>query len=324
MAGARTPSVLPMRHRRDKRTTGAALRYAVRFNPKLAALVACSIVIWAVRAMYNTWSSSDLEPLPEPIFVVAGGAPRTGSTFMFNILRVLMRQRDPNTVASSNWMLAKLVPENSTITEYDRVALLKTLGTSILVKLHTAHQYYEFIGPNRTQRFADDVDLLVTSYRDLRDEAVSAFKMFAANRSAFDVPEKWGNLCRSLIRKRDSLINEAGSKVPVVDVRYEDWKHGGQRELEQLVHRMAQALPWKYTRAEERAALNEVRRLQVPRGGEPEARINWHVANLMSPKHISHEVLDESFIRMGVRAVEEEPVCADWLKTKQYMSDVPV
>lgn len=256
----------------------------------------------------------------KPIFIVAGGAPRTGSTFIFNILRVLMRIRDPNTVASSNWMLAKMVPENATLSEYDRIALLRTLGASLLVKLHTAHQYYEFAGPNHTRRFADEVDLLVTSHRDLRHEAVSAFKMFAHNRSAFESDEKWGKLCRSLIRKRDSLISEAGNTVRTVDIRYEDWRDGGDAALKLLIRNIAAELPWSYSQGDLRRTLSEVKRLRVPLGGEPDQRINWHISNLMSPKHISLEKLSEEFIAKGIRAVEQEPVCADWLRKRRYTS----
>ena len=313
--------MLPVRHRGDRRVRVLLRRYPTTISvfAVIGLISAASLSCSALISLFSNEYESP-EPLPtKPIFVVAGGAPRTGSTFIFNILRVLMRMRDPNTVASSNWMLAKLVPENITANpDYDRIRLLRTLGTSVLVKLHTAQQYYRFVGPNCTTKFADDIDLLVTSHRDLREETVSAFKMFAHNRSIYDQPEQWAGLCRSLIRKRNSLINEAGDKVPVVDVRYEDWRSGGDHALAKLVHQMADALPWDYTRQEELAALNEVRRLKVPDGGPTEATINWHVANLMSPRHISHEVLSEDFIAMGVKAVQEEPTCAEWLRTMRY------
>ena len=323
MGAPRTVPMLPIRRRGDRRVRVLLRRYPTSVSILAVvgliscASLACSAVIWLFSDEF-----SQPEALPaKPIFVIAGGAPRTGSTFIFNILRVLMRMRDPNTVASSNWMLAKLVPENITENpDFDRIRLLRTLGTSVLVKLHTAQQYYQFVGPNCSTKFADDIDLLVTSHRDLREETVSAFKMFAHNRSLYEEPEKWAGLCRQLIRKRNSLINEAGDKVPVVDVRYEDWRSGGVHALAKLVHKMADALPWDYTSEEELAALNEVRRLKVPDGGPVEATINWHVANLMSPRHISHEVLSDDFIAKGVRAVEHEPICADWLRMMRYKS----
>lgn len=256
---------------------------------------------------------------PRQIFVVAGGAPRTGSTFIFNLLRVLMRIRDPNTVASSNWMLAKLVPENKTLEEFDRVKLLRTMGTSILVKVHTAKQYYEFVGPLHKNKFADEVDLLVTGYRDLRYETVSAFKMFAKNRTEWEVGSKWAEMCQALIRRRNSLIKEAGTVVPVVDIRYEDWKDGGIPAMLKLVRQLAASLPWQYTENDLLNTLHEVQRMRVPAGGEVGNRVEWHVSNLMSPKHISVEHLSEELVSMGLQAINNEPACAQWLSEKQYV-----
>lgn len=256
---------------------------------------------------------------PKPIFVVAGGAPRTGSTFIFNVLRVLMRIRDPNTVASSNWMLAKLVPENRNLEEYDRIALLRTMGSSILVKVHTAKQYYDFVGPLHKHKFADEVDLLVTGYRDLREETLSAFKMFVSNRTEWQVESKWSAICQALIRRRNSLIKEAGTVVPIVDIRYEDWKDGGDAVVLRLVRHLAVNLPWQYSEHDLLSTLAEVKRMRVPAGGEVGNRIEWHVSNLMSPKHISVELVSEGLIAMGIHAVNNEPICRQWLTEKHYV-----
>lgn len=257
--------------------------------------------------------------VPNPIFVIAGGAPRTGSTFIFNILRVLMRIRDPNTVASSNWMLAKLVPENNTLTEYDRIALLRTMGTSVLVKVHTKKQYYEFVGPSHGNKFADEVDLLVTGYRDLRDETISAYKMFAKNRTEYESESKWVEMCQALIRRRNSLIIEAGDRVRVVDIRYEDWRDGGSRAMLGLIRKLSRSIPWTYTEDDIRRTYAEVLRLRVPAGGETGKRVDWHVSNLMSPRHISKEHLSQELVEKGVRAVNKDGKCAEWLRDKRYI-----
>lgn len=257
---------------------------------------------------------------PRPLFVVAGGAPRTGSTFIFNILRILLRIRDPNTVASSNWMLAKLVPENATVSTYDRIALLRTLSTSVLIKVHTAKQYYDFVGPDHKHKFADEIDLLVTGFRDLRDETVSAFKMFAKNRTEWERPRKWVEMCQALIRRRNSLISEADSRVPIVDIRYEDWRDGGHQEMMHLVRTLASAIPWRYSDDDLRRTLAESQRLRVPDGGEVGHRVDWHLSNLMSPRHISEEQLSDDFVQLGIRAVLREPKCKEWLEKKKYVS----
>lgn len=117
--------------------------------------------------------SSSSDSISNPLFVVAGGALRTGSTFILNVLRVLTRVCDPNTVACRKWILQKLVPEHHVKdSSADRVAILRTLGISVLVKVHTERQYYELSGQGNPRRFADDVDMLYTSYRDLREESV--------------------------------------------------------------------------------------------------------------------------------------------------------
>lgn len=261
----------------------------------------------------------DKEGNPRPIFVVAGGAPRTGSTFIFNVLRILMRVRDPNTVASSSWMLAKLIPENRTVQEYDRIQLLRTLGTSFLVKVHTAKQYYEFAGPLHVKKFADEVDLLVTGHRDLREETMSALKMFVKNKTEWAKESTWTNMCRALIRRRDSLIKEAGDRVPVLDLRYEDWRTKGEEGRWELVKQLADMLPWVYPEEELRRVLQELQEIRVPTGGPAGKRVEWHVQNLMSPKHISAEHLAEDLVHMGVNAVFNEPTCSQWLMEKQYV-----
>lgn len=261
----------------------------------------------------------DRSGVPTPLFVIAGGAPRTGSTLIFNILRVLLRIRDPNTVASSDWMLAKLVPQNNISTDYDRIELLRSMGTSMLVKVHTKKQYYDFVGSLHTRKFADEVDLLVTGYRDLREETVSAYKMFAKNRTEYDSEIKWSELCKSLIRRRNSLIVEAGNKVPVVDIRYEDWKDGGSKEVTELIRKLARSIPWTYSESDIQDTFDEVQRLRVPSGGGKGSRVDWHLSNLMSPRHISREHLSEELVRKGMHAVINEPKCAKWLKDKRYV-----
>jgi len=141
----------PRPHRGDRR-----VRIFLRTFPNLVVCLSLIGVFSIVHLATTTvitgilWSSGVPEELPsQPIFVVAGGAPRTGSTFIYNILRILMRLRDPNTIAGPEWMLAKLVPENYTTTPvYDRIQLLRSMGTSVLLKLHTLHQYEVFAGNN--------------------------------------------------------------------------------------------------------------------------------------------------------------------------------
>ncbi len=131
--------------------------------------------------------------------------------------------------------------------------------------------------------------------------------MFARNRTAFGSDAKWAELCRSLIRRRDSLIREAGSVVPIVDVRFEDWKNGSDAALMRLIRLLAEKLPWKYSKRDFRLTLREVQRLRVPLGGEPGQRVDWHFTNLMSPRHISLEKLSEEFIQKGRARWSESP-----------------
>ncbi|KAI0560408.1 P-loop containing nucleoside triphosphate hydrolase [Gracilaria domingensis] len=321
-------SASQFRHRRKRFSAHSVLKRYPNLCFCLSILGLLSSLWLTLRALWlmalwvsksSTGKHTPVDVAPRPIFVIAGGGARTGSTFIFNILRVLMRIRDPNTVASSNWMLAKLVPEDSAASGYDRIALLKTMGTSILVKVHTAKQYYDFVGPAHNNTFAEEVDLLVTGYRDLREETVSAFKMFAKNRSEWESENKWAEQCQALIRRRNTLILEAGSSVPVLDIRYESWADGTLSSLMGLIRKLGSSLPWEYSEKDYRSTLDEVSRLRVPLGGEPDARVNWHVSNLMSPKHISTEQLSNEFLERGMRAVALEPKCATWLSEKGYM-----
>lgn len=61
--------------------------------------------------------------------------------------------------------------------------------------------------------------------------------MFTHNRTEFVVggDAKWEALCRALIRRSNILITEAGSTVPIIDIRYEDWRSGSDHEILKLI-----------------------------------------------------------------------------------------
>lgn len=258
----------------------------------------------------------------KPIFVVAGGAPRTGSTLIFNILRMLMMLRDPNTVASSNWMFAKLVPENHTQEHFDRIELLKSMSTSILVKVHTRKQWYEFVGDQHTNKFNQDVDLLVSGFRDLREETASALRMFEKNHTKWFEDQTWSNMCQMLIRRRNSLIEEAQPNTKVVDIKYEDWKNSNVG-LYTLIKQLSAHIQWHYTEQQLKQVYQQVQRLHVSSQHQHDKlnHVEWHLTNLMSPRHISDgQEMDDQLIQNGIKQVEQQPICNQWLRQKNYIN----
>lgn len=74
---------------------------------------------------------------PRPIVVVSAGAIRSGSTVLYNALRILMRIRDPNTIFGWRRDLTQTlktygtpIPSNMTPAN-----ALRSSGTSVLVKV---------------------------------------------------------------------------------------------------------------------------------------------------------------------------------------------
>ena len=253
---------------------------------------------------------------PRPIFVVIGGAQRTGSTVVFNALRILMRIRDPNTISSSNRYYDVLVPGTN------KLKALKTTGSSILLKIHTDSEYHDFVGSVTNKNFAENVDLLVMTHRDLRSGVLSAYRKFPElTETEESLDEMWVTACRMLVAQRKSVLGMIGPQdsTPIVEIRYENWKNGSNREMLSMVRQLGKSIPWKYTEDDYVRTVDELKRLRgPPRGPVNGPRIDWHFVNLMGRHHVAEGNLSQDIVNSAGRAVEGDPLCNQFLQEQGY------
>jgi len=154
-----------------------------------------------------------------PLLVVAAGGSRSASTWVYNVARILLRVRDPNTVAG--WYedlagltgaYAQLEAGNDTYRHVgvaSRLDALRSLDTSVLLKIHLVQEWATLLGgadvsTTTATGGASDADLVpltelsaaadvvLTSHRDVREVVRSLRHMgwgSRVNPAAFDHPD---------------------------------------------------------------------------------------------------------------------------------------
>ena len=137
----------------------------------------------------------------KPLIILVAGGARTGTTFLYNLLRILLRQRDPNTI--SGWfedlsyaagryaspdpptspVLDERLRQTSDVEKMWKGALDAYLhtGTTVLVKVHSlSYSTRLFTGCDGPDAFASPecpVDLVLYSTRDLCSQIASIRRM---------------------------------------------------------------------------------------------------------------------------------------------------
>ena len=137
----------------------------------------------------------------KPLIIMVAGGARTGTTFLYNLLRILLRQRDPNTI--SGWfedlsyaagryaspdpptspVLDERLRQTSDVEKMWKGALHSYLhtGTTVLVKVHSlSYSLRLFTGCDGSDAFASPecpVDLVLYSTRDLCSQIASIRRM---------------------------------------------------------------------------------------------------------------------------------------------------
>lgn len=161
-----------------------------------------------------------------PLLVVAAGGSRAASTWVYNVARILLRVRDPNTVAG--WYedlaamvgaYAQLVPGNDTYGEVgaaSRLEALRSLDTSVLIKVHLVQEWATLLGGEHRPpkagggrwgapwgradeppdvpmvELSEAADVVLTSHRDVREVVRSLRHMgwgTRVNPAAFSHPD---------------------------------------------------------------------------------------------------------------------------------------
>lgn len=164
-----------------------------------------------------------------PLVVVAAGGSRSASTWVYNVARVLLRERDPNTVAGWYEDLAGLVAayaepggaSANAATGGGALESLRSLDTSVLIKVHLVQEWATLLGGEAPPRpfappsawagwwgwgggtapepplislteLSEGADVVLTSHRDLREVVRSLRHMgwgTRVNPAAFDHPD---------------------------------------------------------------------------------------------------------------------------------------
>lgn len=259
-----------------------------------------------------------LSQQPQPLVVVAAGLPRSGSTLMFNLLRVMLRQRDPNTVSGYVTDLKRMGGGrgNSSLEAY------RALNTTVLVKTHGPVDWERFTGG---RSLASSADLTVLTRRDLRDEARSLIFMEQISHIrrplrerpyAFEDPAHWVMVARTFVYARRATFKSVG-RGRFVDVPYEKWNGETERLQIRWVRKLAKAMDWEFSEDEMRAALHETKRLRPPAyGAMPHPVTQLHGNHVTKPIH--HPRI-ENAVKEGYKAIAKDTLCRMFLRRFRYL-----
>lgn len=268
-----------------------------------------------------------IQSRPEPIVVVAAGLPRTGSTWVYNVLRILLRMRDPNSV--SGWY-ADLIAiwKNHKTGRYDHMSeswlsVYKSLNTSLLLKMHGPGPFKSF---SKGSRLEAGSDLTVITHRDLRTEVRSwVYQNWNGSIHAGDItntpfgnPADWVRVAHHILRERKATLNSIG-RGNFLDIRYEDWNGKSVNTQVAVVEKLARELRWNYTKGELLAAVVEAARLEPPAN---DAKLMYNPVNKLHPGHVRVDSSNSAFqaaLQRGYRAIETDAETSAFLRLKKYL-----
>lgn len=264
---------------------------------------------------------------PRPLVVVAAGLPRTGSTWVYNVLRILMRQRDPNTVAGWYADLQNIWRNHKTH-RYDNMKVswleaYRSLGTSLLIKMHGPSPFRGF---SRGLSLGEGADLTVLTHRDLRSEVRSwVYQNFNASVHAGRVDDtpfgdsaQWVRVAHKILAERNSTLNSI-AHGNALDIRYEDWSGQGPDAQLAVVRQIADKLDWHFDDDQLRDAILEAARIHPPDDG---AVLMYNPVSKLHPGHTRIDANDPTFqnaLRNGFRAIEQDGTTAEFLKSQGYV-----
>lgn len=264
---------------------------------------------------------------PRPLVVVAAGLPRTGSTWIYNVLRILMRQRDPNTIAGWYADLQNIWRNHKTH-RYDNMQVswltaYKSLGTSILIKMHGPSPFRGF---SRGLSLGEGADLTVLTHRDLRSEVRSwVYQNFNSSVHAGKVDDtpfgdsaQWVRVAHRILTERNSTLNSIGNGN-YLDIRYEDWNDKDADAQLAIVRSIADKLEWHFDDDQLRDCILEAARIRPPDTG---AVLMYNPVSKLHPGHTRIDAQDESFqkaLQDGFHAIEEDDTTSRFLRSQGYL-----
>jgi len=265
---------------------------------------------------------------PKPIVVVAAGIPRTGSTWIFNILRILMRIRDPNSIAG--WFEdLEGIWKSQNRHNYDDIGIswleaYKSFGTSLLIKVHDPRSFEKF---SKGYSLSDRANLTVLTYRDLRAEVKSwMYQRYNGSIHSGDIentpfadPAEWVKVSRRVLLKRNLTLASVGTGSQLLDIKYEDWSKKSDEIQMNTVRKMANALQWDFTEEEMKDALMEEKRIISP---SDSSYLSYNPVTGLHPSHgtvNSEEPAILKALEIGYEAIENDSISGEFLQQNGYM-----
>lgn len=286
---------------------------------------------------------------PRPLIVVSAGAPRSGSTLLYNALRILLRIRDPNLIAGWYVDLQQLFhryPANiDTYSNATAIDLLRSVGFSILLKIHNVPDWLKFLHGREKALTASDwhiaphVDAVFTTHRDIRRVIRSQRRMAwgTVHRSAqlsdpmfcvlpnskepqwldaadYDDKQVWVNMARAHILCLDRLRDSAGIKL-LDDIKMENFRTSSQLSVITLLQRLAKHLDFPYSAQQLKEAARELHMLNTPKCL---SALNVHPVSHLHRAHYAPSIAPDSRERSGIDAIERDDAVQKWLDARGY------
>lgn len=264
---------------------------------------------------------------PRPLIVVAAGLPRTGSTWVYNVLRILMRKRDPNTIAG--WY-ADLIAiwKNHKTAKYDHMKeswleAYKSLNTSLLLKMHGPGPFKLL---SRGGKLGKMADLTVITHRDLRTEVRSwvyqnwnsSIHSGGIAKTPFGDPQQWVRVAQHVLNERTQTMRSIGTGK-YLDIRYEEWMGKSVNVQIDVIRTLAKGLDWHFTEQQLRDVLFEAERLQPPANG---AILMYNPVNKLHSGHTRVDANDPQFqqvLERGYQAILDDFACNEFLRKMNYV-----
>lgn len=289
---------------------------------------------------------------PRPLVVVAAGASRSASTFLYNALRILMRIRDPNTIygwhedlQALHGKYGRLAEGNTTYGDAAAVNRLEAFKSvsSVLVKVHLVQDWHDFVGlEDGDTRMEPYVDAVFTTHRDPRTVVRSIRDMgwgvkvdpkrlshpdFCKKRHLKTAPvfltagefkrnpSVWVNMAKAHIICRHAMLESAGSKHKM-DLRAEDLRFLSFEQKLQIVREISQHLEYAYTNTQLSDATRELQLLRpVPCSSGYGAILEVNPTTHLHRGHIFQKSdVAAAMDAAGMEAISKDPFCAKWLR----------
>lgn len=307
----------------------------------LSVLLLASFVVYHSREFFQrrSWYTNEMtsreitatkKPVAvRPVVTLIAGGHRTGSTYLYNIFRILMTVRDPNLISGSLSSLEKMIlADKSTEAEtFNRLKIIRSHGSAVL-KSHELSPFRRFVFPNNEdENFLDGVDLVVLPYRNLSDQLSSRAKMgweqlnesdsselIRAAHSEIELHTEW----ESAIRKDNKW---SISQPNVLEVRYEEWTGNRSKStLDKVMHfqKFLCSSSERFENAELLMVANMVEKLHLPTCSEGINCRDWHLTNWMhvNHQHISGEPQPTSKILLN--HMKNDEIIRNWMAEHGY------